>query len=86
MDAEANAVHEPSEKDLAFNRGTREVRTEQKIATAVIIVDQTEGAQILADHVRQKYRLGFEFEIKVDILNTDRTDGLCEVNITKIIG
>lgn len=84
MIEEAMPAPEPSEKDLAFHRSTREVLTQQKIATAVLTVDQAEGAQILAEHIRRKYRLGFEFEIKVDILNTDRTDDLCEVSITRV--
>lgn len=76
---------EPSEKDLAFKPGTREVRTEQKIKTAELIIDENEAEQIFAEHVRRKYRLGFDFDIKVEILNTDRSDDVCSVTITKVV-
>lgn len=84
MPDEAMAVHEPSEKDLNFKKTTREVRIEQSIQTAELTIDQGEGSQALSEYVRRKFNLSRDFEVRVTICDTERTDDLCFVTVTKV--
>lgn len=85
MPDEANRVHEPSEKDLNFKETTREVRVEQSVRTAELRIDQGEGSRALAEYVYQKFNLSRDFEVRVTICDTERTDDLCIVTVSQVV-
>ncbi len=69
--------------DLPFEKTTREVMVEKTVKTSDYIIDQDEGADIIANHIRQKFNLDTSYEIKVSFYNTERTDDLCNAVITQ---
>ncbi|QTG12386.1 hypothetical protein G6M86_03625 [Agrobacterium tumefaciens] len=84
MGDENLAAREPSEKDLNFKKTTREVRVEQSVQTAELTIDRDEGSQALSEYVRRKFNLSRDFEVRVTICDTERTDDLCLVTVTKV--